>query len=54
MQKTIGQVAYEAYCESTGWKSLISGAQLPQWIDLNKTIQDAWEHAGMAVVHYMS
>ena len=30
-EQPLGQVAYEAYCGKTDWKSLISGAPLPQW-----------------------
>ncbi len=35
--------AYEAYCRHTGWKSLVSGKDLPQWDDLPLEIQKAWE-----------
>jgi hypothetical protein len=47
--KTLGQVAYEAYCKHTNWKSLISGADLPQWIAVKPEIKDAWEAAGTAI-----
>ena len=36
------QVLYEAYCAATDWKSLVSGAPLPQWVDMPREIQDAW------------
>lgn len=49
MSKTLGQVAYEAYCGTTNWKSLVSGADLPQWDATKLEIQEAWEHAGAAV-----
>lgn len=49
--KTLGQIGYEAYCSSTGWKSLISGAQLPQWADVKPEIQLAWETAGGQMVY---
>ena len=45
----MGQVAYEAYCQSTGNKSLISGAELPKWADLKPEIQRAWAAAADAV-----
>ncbi len=45
MNKTNGQIAYEAYCEHTGWRSLVSGAQLPDWGNLKSEIQSAWEAA---------
>ena len=46
---TLGQIAYDAYCKETDGKSLISGAQLPPWRDLDSRIQDAWHSAGLAV-----
>lgn len=48
--KGIGQICYEAYCKHTNWKSLISGADLPQWKDLKKEIQEAWHSAAHAVL----
>lgn len=47
-----GKVAYEAYCCKTGWKSLVSGAQLPSWDELKQEIRDAWEAAAMAVKNF--
>lgn len=46
---TLGQIAYEAYCAQTGWKSLVSGAQLPAWESVKLEIQTAWESAGEQV-----
>jgi hypothetical protein len=46
----IGQVAYEAYCKSTGGVSLVSGAKLPAWSELTKEIQAAWQAAANAVM----
>lgn len=48
-KKTYGETAYESYCEETGGKSLVTGAELPYWHDLPKKIQDAWEAAAAAV-----
>ena len=45
----LGRVAYEAYCGNTGWKSLVSGADLPQWDALKPEIRAAWEIAAEAV-----
>lgn len=45
-----GQQAYEAYCAKTGWKSLVSGANLPQWAALNPAIQAAWDAAVVPLV----
>ena len=47
--ESMGKIAYEAYCENTGWKSLVSGSQLPPWCDLSLAIQAAWEAAANAV-----
>lgn len=48
--KSLGQVAYEAYCQKTGWKSLATGADLPKWDKLKLDIQEAWEASAVAVV----
>lgn len=48
MNKTPGQLAYEAYCETTNWKSAISGAPLPQWPEVKPEIAQAWENAAIA------
>ena len=45
------QLAYEAYCRHTQWKSLVSGAQLPEWVLLKPEIQDAWRAAADAVLN---
>jgi hypothetical protein len=38
----LAKEAYEAYANHTGWKSLATGAQLPQWDALSSEIQAAW------------
>lgn len=38
----LAREAYEAYAGQTKWKSLVSGAPLPQWPDLSAEIQSAW------------
>lgn len=48
-QKTLGQIAYEAYCASTDWKSAVSGAPLPQYVEQRPAVIAAWEAAGTAV-----
>ena len=40
--KGIGQQAYEAYARHTQWKSLATGANLPQWEALSEEIRAAW------------
>lgn len=47
--KSLGNLAYDAYCENSGGKSLVSGADLPPWSELSKPIQTAWEAAAAAV-----
>lgn len=47
----LAQIAYEAFCNHTGWKSLISRAPLPQWNDLKPEIQNAWRAAANALVN---
>jgi anti-sigma28 factor (negative regulator of flagellin synthesis) len=46
----LAKVAYEAYSNHTGWKSLVSGQSLPQWEALSLSIQQAWEAAASGVV----
>lgn len=49
MEKTLGNIGYDAYCKFTDNKSLITGAQLPPFAELKTPIQEAWEKAGQAV-----
>jgi len=49
MDKSLAQVAYEAYAESTGWKSLVSGAVLPAWDLVKPEIQASWQAAALAI-----
>lgn len=48
-QLTLGNIAYNAYCTTTNWKSLISGQDLPSFGQNKPEIQDAWEKAAQAV-----
>ena len=43
MDKTPGQVAYEAYCGSFGWKSPKTNLTMPQWEEVKEEIRNAWE-----------
>jgi hypothetical protein len=45
----LGQVAYDAYCETRNWKSF-SGQALPRWPDVQPDIQEGWRVAAKAVV----
>jgi chromosome segregation ATPase len=47
--KTYGQIAYDAYGEISGMKSLATGDPLPHWDDLPDAITNAWMAAGRAV-----
>ena len=49
---TSGEIAYNAYCNTTGWKSLVSGAQLPEFYLLKEEIQAAWQSAAQAVIDF--
>lgn len=49
---TPAQVAYEAYAAHTGWKSLVSGADLPQWDALKQEIKEAWAASAQALHLY--
>ncbi len=51
--KTLGQVAYEAYADSTEWKSAVSGAPLPQWDIQSDKIKEAWERGAAAARNYV-
>lgn len=48
-EKTPGQILYEAYKAESGGVSLVSGAVLPAWGDLEYTIQAAWEASADAL-----
>jgi hypothetical protein len=48
--KELGQVAYEAYVESTGGRSAVTGQPLPAWGDQQAPILQAWRAAAQAVV----
>jgi hypothetical protein len=47
---TLGQVAYEAYLEVSGGRSLVSGTRLPTWSDQDELIREAWEHVADTVI----
>lgn len=49
MNKSYGQLGYEAYCQHTGNKSLITGSLLPVWDKLMPHIREAWDKAGDAI-----
>ena len=44
----LGEVAYNAYCESRGWKS-VRGEPLPHWKQQDEALRVAWAKAARAV-----
>lgn len=55
LSQSLGQYAYEAYCETVDWKS-IRGEQLPTWdeqVEKNKKIAYAWHNAAKAIAEMM-
>lgn len=50
--KTLGQIAYEAYCEFSGGASLVSREILQNWHQLTPEVRLAWDTAGAAAVVY--
>ncbi len=49
--QTRGEVAYNAYREAAGGRSLATGDPLPDFEDLPATIRRAWQAAADAVCH---
>ena len=49
LQSDYGCTAYEAYCEASGGKSLVTAQTLPEWDDLPPAIRAAWREAARAV-----
>jgi len=47
-----GKIAYEAYRNHTGGKSLATGHPITEWDELPEEIRDAWNAAAGAVVGY--
>lgn len=47
---TYGEIAYDAYCNVTAYKSVITGDDLPSFWLLPETVKDAWEVAANAAI----
>ena len=45
----LGQIAYTAYRDDTGGKSLVTGDEIPTFINLRVDLQNAWIAAAKAV-----
>lgn len=48
--KSPAHIAYDAYCDHTGWKSVATGQTLPPWEQLPTEIKSAWEAAAAALL----
>jgi hypothetical protein len=48
MNQTLGEIAYNAYCENRKWKS-VKGEPLPSFRAQKMELQAAWEQAAEAV-----
>lgn len=46
--KTLGEIAYTAYCENVEYKSVM-GVTLPDWTNQRPRLRHAWEIAAAAV-----
>lgn len=47
----LGEIAYNAYCESVGGVSAVTGDPLPAWEDQRDRVKLAWESAALAVLN---
>lgn len=45
----VAKIAYDAYVKQAGGVSLATGAKLPEFDALSRSIKDAWAAAGIAV-----
>lgn len=49
-EKTMGMIAFQAYCKFTGGKTF-QKKPIPPWADISEHIQQAWTAAAQAVVN---
>jgi mannitol-1-phosphate/altronate dehydrogenase len=52
MDQSLGEIAYAAYCEAVGYKS-VHGETLPNRDDQSERLQEAWERAAEAVAEFL-
>jgi len=52
MQKSLGQIAFEAYCEHQNWIAY-NGEPIPDWDSAKPGVQEAWAAAADAVIENM-
>jgi len=46
----LGRIAYEAYCETTNWKSAVTGADLPGFYSTSEAVRTGWIASAKAVI----
>ena len=49
MEKSAGQIAYDAYCKERDWKSF-HGEPLPRWEEQDDALRAAWQAGAEAVL----
>ena len=50
----MAQSGYESYCAYTGWKSVVTGCDLPGWQDLPAGVKDAWFAAAEGMTEFLA
>ena len=50
----IAKVGYESYCNHTGWKSAVTGCDLPKWEDLPGGVVNAWFSAAEGMTNFLA
>ena len=50
----MAKVGYESYCEHTGWKSAVTGCDLPKWDCLPGGVINAWFSAAEGMIKFLS
>ena len=51
-RETLAEIAYNAYCEKTDWKSAVTGVQLPKWPEVRPEVKEAWKAVADEVSKY--
>lgn len=50
----MAQVGYESYCNYTGWKSAVTGCELPKWDGLPGGVKNAWFSAAEGMTGFLA
>lgn len=48
------QKGYESYCQHTGWKSVVTGCDLPKWDQLPGGVINAWFSAANGIIEFLA